>query len=100
MTAAPLLTFASAGAYGSLQKYLVARYADAVVLTFAQIEDLVGFPLPHAAWVDPDWWRASAPGSTPSAQWQSWTLAKRRAAPNLPAETVLFERMPTGRNDQ
>jgi hypothetical protein len=30
-------------------KYLAARYADAVVLTFAQIEDLAGFALPELA---------------------------------------------------
>jgi hypothetical protein len=92
MTGSSLTTFGSGGAYASLQKYLTARYADAVVLTFAQIEDLLGFALPHSAWVEPGWWAAAAPGAVPSVQSQSWTLAKRTATPNLPAETVLFER--------
>ena len=97
MTTSPV-TFASGGPYGSLQKYLTARYADAVVLTFGQIEDLLGFMLPDPARFEPAWWGAAAPGESPSAQWQSWTLAKRRATPNLPAETVLFERVPQARN--
>ena len=98
MAPTPLLTFASSGAYAALQKYLTARYADAVVMTFMEIEDLVGFALPDPARLDPAWWGASAAGATPSAQWQAWTLAKRRATPNLPASTVLFERVPTGRS--
>ncbi len=100
MTASSLSTFASGGVYASLQKYLTARYADVVVLTFAQIEDLLGFALPEPARAESAWWDAATPGVTPSAQWQSWTLAKRHATPNLGAETVLFERMPTGRESQ
>jgi len=100
MTASTLGTFASGGPYGSLQKYLTARYADSVVLTFAQIEDLLGFALPDSARVEAAWWNAAHSGETPSAQWQSWTLAKRMATPNLRAETVLFERMPQARNPQ
>jgi hypothetical protein len=97
MTASPLTTFASGGAYSPLQKYLTARYADVVVLTFGEIEDLLGFALPDPATSEPQWWNAAAAGSTPSAQWQSWTLAKRRATPNLIARTVLFERVPAAR---
>jgi|SRR5829696_10276179 len=93
MSTSSLGTFGSGGAYAPLQKYLTARYADAVVLTFSQIEDLLGFALPAAAWIEPGWWAAAAPGATPSMQSQSWTLAKRTATPNLPAETVLFERI-------
>ena len=52
MNASALSSFTSGG-YGSLQKYLTTRHADAVVLTFAEIEDLLGFPLPDAAWVEP-----------------------------------------------
>ena len=92
MNASALNTFGSGGAYSSLQKYLTSRYADVVVLTFAQIEDLLGFALPDPAWVEPGWWALPVAGAVPSVQSQSWTLAKRTATPNLPAETVLFER--------
>lgn len=97
---ASLLAFASSGAYGALQKYLTGRYADAVTLTFSEIEDLLGFALPEQARVELEWWGAVAPGGAPTPQGQSWTLAKRRATPNLRAETVLFEREPPARNAQ
>jgi len=98
MTASRLTTFASAGPYGALQKYLTARYADAIVLRFTEIEDLLGFGLPDPARNELAWWDPAAPGGAPSAQWQSWTLAKRRATPNLRTATVLFERVPQARN--
>jgi len=39
--------------YLSLHKYLENRYADTVVLTFSQIEDLLGFVLPESARREP-----------------------------------------------
>jgi hypothetical protein len=85
-------TFGAAGPYAPLQKYLAARYANVVVLTFQEIGDLLGFPLPAIARVERDWWGPPAPGSALSTQSQSWTLARRTATPNLMAQTVLFER--------
>ena len=78
--------------YRSLYKYLEERYADAVVLTFAQIEDLLGFRLPDVARLRPDWWAPADENSAPSAQASSWTQANRTATPNLLARTVRFER--------
>lgn len=92
MTASAIASFGAGGAYAGLQKYLTGRYADAVVLTFAQIEDLLGFSLPDPAREEPGWWAAPAQGAVASAQSQSWVLARRTATPNLSAETVLFER--------
>ena len=73
MNASALSSFTSGG-YGSLQKYLTTRHADAVVLTFAEIEDLLGFPLPDAAWVDPGWWAPPPTGVVPSTQSQTGVL--------------------------
>ena len=47
------------GKYRSLYEYLEHRYANTVVLMFAQIEDLLGFTLPDSARVDPEWWRTT-----------------------------------------
>ena len=80
------------GTYTSLYLYLENRYANTVVLTFAQIEDLLGFPLPDSARVDREWWANNDPNDTPSPQSRSWTLASRTATPNLQAQTVVFER--------
>jgi hypothetical protein len=48
--------FAVTSEYRSLHKYLHDRYADCVVLTFAEIEDLLGFTLPDVARIDQAWW--------------------------------------------
>jgi hypothetical protein len=80
------------GAYLLLYKYLENRYADTVVLTFAEIEDLLGFTLPDQARLHREWWtdvEAKAAGSNYS---DSWILASRTAMPNLLARTVVFQR--------
>jgi len=83
---------AMSGKYLSLHKYLVGRYADTVVLTFAQIEDLLGFALPDLARRHVEWWTAPDPNSDGPTYSDSWILASRTAWPNLPARTVMFER--------
>jgi hypothetical protein len=75
-----------------LHKYLDDRYADAVVLTFAEIEDLIGFALPELARLSNDWWTTPDPNATHSCFADSWILAKRTARPNLRALTVAFDR--------
>jgi hypothetical protein len=74
----------------SLYTYLERRYASIVVLSFEQVEALLGFALPAVARVDRDWWvgaaRRAAGGS------DAWTAARMTATPNLAARTVMFER--------
>ena len=96
MRAPILATFASGGAYFSLLQYLTARYANVVVLTFGEVEDLLGFPLPQAARDNAGWWAPGAPGASPTPQSLAWSLAQRTAVPNLTAETVVFERITPG----
>jgi hypothetical protein len=55
------------GKYQSLYQYLENRYANTVVLTFAQIEDLLGFMLPDSARVDHEWWANKDPNDTHQA---------------------------------
>lgn len=78
--------------YLSLHKYLDDRYANTVVLTFAEIEDLLGFTLPDLARLQQGWWANADADSPPSAQSRTWTQASRTAKPNLLARTVVFER--------
>jgi hypothetical protein len=79
------------GRYGSLRVYLERRYADVVVLTFGQMEDLLGFPLPHLARTRREWWTSDVDGEQPP-QSDAWKLAGRTATPNLSAKTVAFAR--------
>ena len=80
------------GKYASLYAYLENRYADVVVLTFGQIEDLLGFALPELARTDDDWWTRAGAQVEKSPCSDAWVLAGRTAAPNLGAQTVAFER--------
>ena len=92
MKAPSLGRFAAGGAYSSLLQYLTVRYANIVVLTFGEMEDLLGFPLPAAARHDTAWWSPVAAGASPTPQSMAWSLADRTATPNLAAESVRFER--------
>ena len=76
-----------------LYQYLDNRFADTVVLTFAQIEALLGFTLPDFARLRPDWWATPEADAVPSSQSRSWVEASRTATPNLRAQSVMFERV-------
>ena len=77
--------------YWPLYEYLERRFANTVVLTFGQIEDLVGFTLPDRARTDPEWWTGVETNPEPGP-WHAWTLTQRTARPNLLAMNVVFDR--------
>ena len=81
------------GKYLSFYTYLDKRYADAVVLTFAEIESLLGFSLPDVARLSEGWWTIPDPDAARPRFSDSWILANRSARPNLPARTVAFDRV-------
>jgi hypothetical protein len=83
---------AMSGKYLLLYKYLENRYADTVVLTFAEIEDLLGFALPDQARLHQEWWTDAEMDLAGHNYSDSWKLASRTARPNLMARTVVFER--------
>lgn len=78
--------------YLPLHKYLDGRFADTVVLTISQIEDLIGCTLPDPAHLEPAWWANPDAAGTASPQSRSWIRASRTATPNLPAQIVVFDR--------
>jgi hypothetical protein len=80
------------GKYLLLYKYLQNRYADTVVLTFGQIESLIGFSLPDQARLNQQWWTNAAATAAGANYSDSWILARRVATPNLLAQTVAFVR--------
>jgi hypothetical protein len=83
----------TSGKYRFFYKYPEGRYADTVVLTFRQIEDLLGFALPAPARSDPSWWTNAPEGTGEPRCSDAWTLARRTARPNLMAQHVVFERL-------
>ena len=87
----PADTFRVSGS-APLHKYLNDRFADAVVLTFAEIEDLIGGELPALARQNAEWWTTPDPAAGGCGLADSWILANRTARPNLRALTVAFDR--------
>jgi hypothetical protein len=71
--------------------YLEHRYATTVVLTFRDIEALLGFSLPADARANRDWWTSTIVGTDRHSA--AWKAAGRTATPNLPAQTVAFDRV-------
>ena len=78
--------------YRGLHQYLKDRYADTVVLSFAQIEALNEGELPALAHFQ-EWWATAPVDGVPSTQSRAWTEAQRTAAPNFSAHNVMFERV-------
>lgn len=76
--------------YRAFYDYLDRRYATTVVLTFLDIEALLGFSLPNAARSDRSWWTGTVIGADRHSE--AWAAARRTATPNLAAQTVAFER--------
>ena len=63
--------------YLPLYHYLEHRYASLVVLTFDQIESLLGFALPEAALTDVAWWTRE---SVADPQTETWRVTARTSA--------------------
>jgi hypothetical protein len=74
-----------------LYTYLDRRYAATVILTFEQIEALLGFAPPSPAFADEKWW--THPQEATDRHGAAWTAARRSAAPQLSARIVAFERL-------
>ena len=81
------------GKYQFFYKYLETRFAETVVLTLGQIEDLLGFGLPASARADSGWWTNAPEDAADHRCSDAWTLAHRTARPNLKAGHVVFERI-------
>ena len=89
-----------AGQYQALYVYLRDRYADRVVLSFADIEALLGFALPEPARQARDWWAGPDTAARASAQSGAWTLASRSAMVNVGARHVVFDRLTPARDNR
>ena len=79
-------------AYMPLYTYLNRRYAVTVVLSFQDIEALLGFVPPSPAFADAAWWTGPIVGNDRHSA--AWTAARRSAVPKLSARVVAFERLP------
>ena len=78
------------GPYLLLYTYLDTRFADTVVLTFAQIEDVLGFALPAQARLQPEWWTDATDqrGGAASLGFVDARPTDRRPEPDRPDRLV------------
>ena len=80
------------GEYRLLHVYLQSRFSGRVVLTFSEIEDLLGFSLPPQARADAAWWSGANAQTGEARHTVAWTMSNRVADVNLLAGKVAFER--------
>lgn len=79
------------GKYESLAAHLVSADADQWSATFAQVEQVLGFPLPPSARKHREWWsNQSGAGHSQARGWQDagWQVSKV----DLKEEEVVFRR--------
>jgi hypothetical protein len=61
-------------------------------MTFGEVERILGFDLPAAARRHPAWWEYADPTTGQHQYSRAWILAGMKAAVNLTAQRVAFER--------
>jgi hypothetical protein len=76
--------------YLPLYSHLHTRFSSNVVLSFGEMEALLGFTLPVQARTTKEWW--TDPSIRTARQADAWVAAERTARPNLSARNVAFER--------
>lgn len=84
-----MLTVSNGKKYARLRELLTAIDEAEITLSFAELESMLGFPLPDSAESYPAWWANQTPAS---GQSRAWTSAGWRAYPNLKARSVTFRK--------
>ena len=80
----------NAGEYQLLYKYLRDRFANRLVLTFAEIEDILGSGLPVSARRYPAWWSNNEGSHVQAEAWL--TAGFRTEQVDIPGEKLTFVR--------
>ena len=81
--------------YDPLSRYLRRQAGREVVLTFAEIENLLAALLPKSA-RRREWWANETSESTTQVQRRAWMSAGYHAFPAPADDRVVFRRAPTG----
>lgn len=77
--------------YESLAKHLARSGAHELVMTFAQLEQILGAPLPASARTHRPWWANSAHGHVQSKGWLDAGYQSERV--DLEGETLTFKKV-------
>jgi hypothetical protein len=89
----PLKEWAMATKYDPLRLHLKRATTSSIVLTFAEIERVIGAGLPPTAAKRSEWWANETSPASRHVQCQAWRDAGFNAFPNLGARIVTFRRV-------
>ena len=76
--------------YAPLQEYLQSNLGECVALTFTEIEEIIGAPLPRSARVHRPWWSNNLRNSTITRAWRNAGYKSERV--DMARETLVFRR--------
>jgi hypothetical protein len=80
------------GKYDSLRDRLMAFRSPSVMMSFTEIEAILGAALPPSARSHREWWANETNPATRHVHCRSWQLAGYSAFPDMGAELVTFRR--------
>ena len=81
-----------AAKYDPLRDHLASLKSSSVVLSFAEVERVIGAALPPSARTHAEWRANEASLAATHVQCRAWMRAGYDASPNLSAEIVTFTR--------
>lgn len=80
------------GRYDPLRDYLARQQSRELILSFQEIERIIGGPLPPSAYTHPWWWRNEDLKTTKHVQCRSWQVAGYDAAAHFEERAATFRR--------
>ena len=78
------------GKYDSLEKYLANYGKEEIIMTFADIERIIGFSLPASAVNHAEWWANEGKDSSFHSHTKAWRSAGYKVRANRPERKVVF----------
>ena len=78
------------GKYDPLRKYLANCGKDEILMTFADMERIIGSPLPKSAVSHAEWWANESNDSSRHSHAKAWYNAGYKARANRPEKKVVF----------
>jgi hypothetical protein len=78
--------------YDALRDKLQRSKLTSLRMSFAEVEEAIGRPLPRSAYNRKEWWSNEDSASTRHIQCRSWQSAGYDAEVSITAQSVTFER--------
>jgi hypothetical protein len=78
--------------YDALRDHLAIERVRELRISFPQVEQIIGRPLPRSAYIHAWWWSNEDPATTLHVQCRSWQAAGYEATPDLKARLVTFRK--------